>query len=397
MKHRTVSFLKHLGKKRPAVAAQSLELGSDDAGELESTFAAPRWLKDLGRTSWLLVGVFALLAGLTWLLGTTSTIVGPLVAGTIIATVAMPIVSSLARHMPRAAAAALVLLGLVALAVLVGVLVIGGITSQNDSISADSSAAADKAQSWLEDLGVDSSGSSSAKSSVEQDEPKVISTLVHGVINGIEGLTSLAFGLSFTLLSVFFLMKDGPTMRRWVDRHLGVPTPVAELITGGMLRSLRGYFQGVTIVAAFNAVVVGLAALVLGVPLAGTIAVVTFVTAYVPYIGAFVAGAFAVIIALGSEGTTTALIMLLVVILANGLLQNIFQPFAMGAALNLHPLAVLVLTIGAGCIFGMLGLVLAAPIASAVVHISRDLARARASALAAQEEDGTVTVADAPA
>ena len=60
-------------------------------------------------------------------------------------------------------------------------------------------------------------------------------------------------------------------MRRWVDRHLGVPPPVATLITGGMIRSLRGYFRGVTIVAAFNGVVVGLAALVLGVPLAGTI------------------------------------------------------------------------------------------------------------------------------
>ena len=67
--------------------------------------------------------------------GRRTTIVGPVVAGTIVATVAMPIVSSLARHMPRAAAAALVLLGLVALAVRVGVLVIGGITAQRDSIS----------------------------------------------------------------------------------------------------------------------------------------------------------------------------------------------------------------------------------------------------------------------
>ena len=91
-------------------------------------------------------------------------------------------------------------------------------------------------------------------------------------------------------------------------------------------------------------------------------------------------------IALGANGTTTALIMLVIVILANGMLQNIVQPFAMGSALDLHPLAVLILTIGAGCIFGMLGLVLAAPIASAVVHISRDLARARVAA--AQDEDG---------
>jgi predicted PurR-regulated permease PerM len=128
------------------------------------------------------------------------------------------------------------------------------------------------------------------------------------------------------------------------------------------------------------------------VPLAGTIGVVTFIAAYVPFIGAFVAGAFAVIIALGAKGTTIALVMLVVVILANGLLQNIVQPFAMGSALDLHPLAVLVLTIGAGCLFGMIGLVLAAPLASAAVHISRDLARARVAA--AQAEVGGVPVAD---
>ena len=113
-------------------------------------------------------------------------------------------------------------------------------------------------------------------------------------------------------------------------------------------------------------------------PLAGTIALVTFICAYVPYIGAFVAGTFAVLIALGADGTTTALIMLVVVLLANGLLQNIVQPFAMGSALGLNPLVVLVVTIAAGCVLGMIGLVLAAPLTSAAVHISRDLREARA-------------------
>jgi len=378
---------KHLRKKvgAPPVEAAHFELEASEAQDLSSAFAAPRWLRDLGRTSWLLVGVFALLAGAGWLLGTTETIVGPVLAGTIVATVAMPVVATLDRHMPRAAAAALVLLGLAAVAAFVLVLVIGGITSQENSISDTATKAADKAEGWLNDVGVDESGSSSAKSSVEQDVPQILSSLVKGVIHGIEGLTSLAFALSFTLLAVFFLLKDGPPMRRWVDRHLGVPLPVAQLITGALIRSLRGYFLGVTLVAAFNGIVVALAALVLGVPLAGTIGVVAFVTAYVPFIGAFVAGAFAVVIALGAKGTTIALVMLVVVILANGLLQNLFQPFAMGSALDLHPLVVLVLTIGAGCIFGMVGLVLAAPLASAAVHISRDLGQAKA-AVALQEE-----------
>ena len=78
-------------------------------------------------------------------------------------------------------------------------------------------------------------------------------------------------------------------------------------MTSNVAKSLRSYFLGVTIVAAFNGVVVGLAAWIIGVPLAGTIAVVTFVGAYVPYLGAWVAGAFAVLIALGTMGTDAAL------------------------------------------------------------------------------------------
>jgi predicted PurR-regulated permease PerM len=203
-----------------------------------------------------------------------------------------------------------------------------------------------------------------------------------GVIDGIKGLTSLAFGLSFALLSLFFLLKDGPMMREWVNRHVGLPHSVANTVTRNVVVSLRRYFGGVTIVAAFNATVVGIGAVVLGVPLAGTIALVSFITAYVPYVGAFVAGAFAVIIALGATDTQTALIMLLIVLLANGLLQNILQPIAFGATLRLNPLVVLIVTIGAGCLFGMIGLVLAAPLVSAGVNIHADLTAAKDAAQA---------------
>jgi putative heme transporter len=364
------------------------ELAPAEAAAMATVFAAPRWLRDLGRTAWLVLGVFAVLAALTWLLATTETIVGPVIAGTIVAAVTSPIVWWLKGHrVPRAAGAAIVLLSIVAVAIAILVLVLHGIKDQSGDISAQASAGADKLQSWLQSVGVDSSTASKANSEVSSSASSAIHTLTKGVIAGIQGIASLAFALSFTALALFFLLKDGPSMRGWVDRHLGVPVPVAQTITRGLIRSLRGYFRGVTLVAAFNGVVVTLGALILGVPLAGTIGVVTFITAYVPFIGAFVAGAFAVLLALGAKGVTTALIMLVIVILANGLLQNVVQPFAMGAALHLHPLAVLVLTIGAGCIFGMLGLVLAAPLASAAVHITAELRQARvAEAVAARPE-----------
>src|SRR5262249_44704651 len=157
-----------------------------------------------------------------------------------------------------------------------------------------------------------------------------------GVARGIQGLTSLAFGISFSIFSIFFLLKDGPALRAFVERHMSAPAPVARTITNGVISSLRRYFLGVTIVGAFNALVVGVGALLLDVPLAGTIAVVTFTLAYIPFIGAFVSGAFAVLIALGAQGTTTAAIMLVIVILANGALQNVVQPIAMGATLRMN-------------------------------------------------------------
>jgi predicted PurR-regulated permease PerM len=272
------------------------------------------------------------------------------------------------------------LLALFAIAIGIFLLVVGGIIEQSSQIEASADEALSTIEGWVNDA--DAGGTSDTKSDVSGAVEGAGSTLLEGVAQGIQGLTSVAFFLSLTLFSIFFLLKDGPSIKAWVDRHLGVPESLAATVTGEALHSLRRYFLGVTIVAAFNGVVVGLGALVLGVPLAGSIAVVTFCAAYVPFIGAFISGAFAVIIALGSEGTETALVMLVIVLLANGLLQNVVQPIAFGATLDLNPLAVLIVTIGAGSLFGMAGMVLAAPLTSAAVHISQDVAAARAAARA---------------
>jgi len=148
---------------------------------------------------------------------------------------------------------------------------------------------------------------------------------------------------------------------------------VAHVVMEDVLHALRKYFLGLTIVSAFNAVIVGLGALALGVPLAGTIALVTFIGGYVPIVGAWTAGVFAFALALGTQGTGTAVLMALVVFAANGPLQQIVQPITYGATLQLNPLVVFVCTIGAGALFGMIGLTLAAPLVSAGVHIHDDL------------------------
>jgi putative heme transporter len=348
--------------------------------ERNSQFSAPKWLRDMGFSSWLLVGFVLVIVGLIWLLSETSSIVMPVIFAIVVGAVAGPAVDRLERHrVPRAVGAILVLLGLVAIGVLVFCLVFGGISANSGEISTKMNQSLDKIQGWLGDLGIDNA--QSAKEDVQQAAPEIRTTLLSGISAGVAGLTSLAFFLGFAALSTLFVLKDGPVMRRFINRNMGVPEEDAEIVTADIANSLRSYFLALTIIAAFNAVVIGAAALILGVPLAGTIAVVTFVGAYVPYVGAWVAGGFAVLIALSTGSTADAVIIGVVVLLANGVLQQMIQPFVMGATLSLNPLVVLVVTIGAGTLFGMVGLTLAAPLTSAAVHIVAEL-RTRGSAAA---------------
>jgi putative heme transporter len=359
--------------------------------------AAPGWLRTLGFSSWLLVGFVLVIVGLIWLLAETSTIVMPVILATVLGAVAGPAVGWLEGHgLPRIWGAILVLVGLVAIGVLIFCLVFGGISAQSGDISAKANQGLDKIQGWLGDVGVDNP--QKATEGVQETAPDVRTTLLSGVAAGIDGLKSLVFFLAFAVLSTLFVLKDGPVMRRFINRHMGVPEEDAAIVTKNIAKSLRSYFLAVSIIAAFNAILIGGAALILGVPLAGTIAVVTFVGAYVPFVGAWVAGGFAVLIALSTGSTSDALIIGVVALLANGVLQQLIQPFVMGATLSLNPLVVLVVTIGAGALFGMVGLTLAAPLTSAAVHISNELrARSQSSAGGPQPGNGSTRGPQAPA
>jgi predicted PurR-regulated permease PerM len=339
---------------------------------------APQWLRDLGVNSWLIVGIGVVVVGAVWLLELTQVIVTPVIVAAVIAAVATPVVSWLAgHHVPRYVGAALMLMTIALLAGFVIFIVIHGITSEADSLGSHLADAKQTIEGWLKDLGISAPSANQAVSDASSGSSKSVSTLIHGLSDGVKQLSSLVFFLALTALSLLFLMADGPSIRSWGERNMGLPLPVARNITSRSIGALRGYFLGVTLVAAFNAIVVTAGALIIGVPMAGTIGVVTFVAAYVPYLGAWTAGAFSVLIALGGSGTEAAVAMIVVQLLANGVLQQLVQPFAMGTALGIHPLAVLIVTIAGGALFGTVGLILAAPVTAAVTRISADLKAAR--------------------
>ena len=136
--------------------------------------------------------------------------------------------------------------------------------------------------------------------------------------------------------------------------------------------------------SAVVSVVIGLASLLLGLPLVFTIVVVNFVGGYIPYIGAFLGGGLAVIIALGEGGLGTAAVMLVIVLAANLALENFVEPRVMGRTLDIHPLVVLVVTALGGLLGGIVGLILAVPFY--VIAIS-GIARLRSMGVVEQVTD----------
>ncbi len=161
---------------------------------------------------------------------------------------------------------------------------------------------------------------------------------------------------------MYYLLKDGGRLRRNVVAQIdpSIRDDVDDFI-GDACGILRDYGRGRTAMSAIVAAVVGLASLLLGLPLVFTIVVVNFIGGYIPYIGAFLGGGLAVIVALGEGGLGMALIMLVVVLASNLLLENFVEPKVMGRTLDIHPLVVLVVTALGGFLAGIVGLILAVP------------------------------------
>ena len=186
--------------------------------------------------------------------------------------------------------------------------------------------------------------------------------VLSGLVSGISTLVAVASGLILGALIMYYLLKDGTRLKRSVVAQVdpAFRDEVDDFIADSC-RTLRDYGQGRTVMSAIVALVVGLAALLMGLPLVFTIVVVNFIGGYIPYVGAFLGGGLAVIIALGDGGLAKAAVMLVVVLAANLALENLVEPKVMGRTLDIHPLVVLVVTALGGLLGGIVGLILAVP------------------------------------
>ncbi|MEV4412013.1 AI-2E family transporter [Catellatospora sp. NPDC049609] len=322
-------------------------------------------LRTAGAKAWAIVGIVLAVVAAVVLILLLKPLVIALLGALVVSLALSPGVDALARRgLKRGLGAGLGVLLLIGLGLLVVFLVVTGLASQWTELIASLNKAVADLHQWLTSAGLVGSIAESARDSLKSRSSTLLSGIAPALGNLAGTTASLFIGGFVFLFTTFFMLKDGPQMARAAQPWIPLGRPWMDQVG----RIIRGYVVGLTLLGAFNAAVVGLGALLLGVPLIGTLLVITLLGNYVPYLGAWVAGAYAVLIALASGGPKTAVIMIIVVFLANGTLQTLLQPFAYGAALRMRPLTILLSTVVGGLLAGIIGVMIAAPVAAIVQH-----------------------------
>ncbi|WP_238006245.1 AI-2E family transporter [Dactylosporangium sp. AC04546] len=319
--------------------------------------------------AWSLVGVALLVVAVILLIITLRSIVIALLLAVFLAIAFMPVVDGLERRrVPRSLGAAATLLLVIALGAGAIALVVWGVASQRAQISQNLSAAVGELHRILTSAGVNGNIAEAGQQSVLQSGNTILAGLLPALGNLLGTSVNILLGLFVVLFVCFFLLKNGHAIAARAAGRLPLPEHLGQRLLARAAIVIRHYYGGLTLLGACNAVAVAAGALILRVPLVAAIAVITFLGTYVPYLGAAVASAFAVLIALGAGGQSAALWMILVVVLANGLLQNLVSPVAFGATLRMSPPAVLLATLVGGALAGVAGLALATPVTAIVAR-----------------------------
>ncbi|SCB77189.1 Predicted PurR-regulated permease PerM [Pseudarthrobacter enclensis] len=186
-----------------------------------------------------------------------------------------------------------------------------------------------------------------------------------GAITGLSVVTEFLAGAALMVVILFFFLKDGAKIWNFLLRPFtGQREAKLRRVGRRTLEVLGGYVRGTAIVALVDTVAIGAALLILQVPLAFPLAIIVFIGAFIPLVGATVAGILAALVALVANGPVVALIVVAVVIAVNQLEGDLLQPVVMGKSLQLHALVILMALTAGTILAGIIGAVLSVPLAA---------------------------------
>ena len=310
--------------------------------------------------------VCAALVVLWYIAGQLWVVLLPILLGLLLATVLWPPARFLrGKGAPPALAAAVVVV--VSLLLLFGLL--GGlapqVTSQSEELADQVTAGLGEVQGYVSgppfNLGEDQVGQTvdNAIDSLQENAQNIATR----VLSGAAVAGSLLVTALLALVLCFFYLKDGPKFLPWLSGLVGPrAAPHVSAVAQRSWVTLSGFIKAQAAVGLVDAVLIGIGLAVLGVPLALPLAVLVFFGAFIPIIGAVFTGILAALVALVTQGPTTALIVIGLVLVVQQLEGNVLQPILVGRTMDLHPALVIIAVTAGGTLAGITGAFLAVPV-----------------------------------
>ncbi|GGF44021.1 hypothetical protein GCM10011519_17300 [Marmoricola endophyticus] len=299
-------------------------------------------------------------------IGRLWSIVLPVVLALIVTTILSPVARVLERYLrfPRALSAITTLLGALALLVLVFSLLAPSVVDQVGAVANQASDGLEKVEDWLASTPLDIT-QSQFEDLVDEVQKRLqdsAASIAAGLLVGVNAVTSGVITLVICLFLVFFFLKDGHTFLPWLERQAG-PRAGAHLHEVGRRawKVLAAFIRTQALVGLIDAVFIGAGLVIVGIPLALPLAVLTFFGGFVPIVGAFTVGALAVLVALVSNGLSAAIIILVLIIVVQQVEGNILSPILQGRTMNLHAGVVLLAVTLGSTLFGVVGAFLSVP------------------------------------
>ena len=305
-----------------------------------------------------------------WVLGRTWSVIWPLVVALLLTTLTWPPVRFLRRHgWPPALAASLVTVVFLLVAAGIVVLIAVPVASQASELGQGVVDGIQRLREWAAgpplNIGDDdlTKALDAAVSRIQGSVGSIATAALTGVNTFVSGVVTTVLALFL----MFFFLKDGPRFLPWLSAQLPgrLAADVPEVARRGW-DTLGAFVRSQAFVGLLDAVFIGLGLWIVGVPLVLPLAVLTFVSAFVPIVGALFAGFVAVLIALVFKGFTDALIVLAIIVVVQQLEGNVFQPMVQSRGLGLHAAVILLAVTLGGSLAGIVGSLLAVPVAALV-------------------------------
>jgi predicted PurR-regulated permease PerM len=298
----------------------------------------------------------------------------------IITSLLRPPVRMLARRMPRPLAVlCTALCGLALLAGLI-LLVADSVSDESSSLTGEFRGGVDKVKTWLQGapFHVSPHALTNLQSKLTTWLSDHRSTLINQALSEASRIVDVVTVVALAVFCSIFFTASGERMWHWfLDQLPRSPRQTWSLCGHTAWATFAGYTRGVILVAAANAVMVGVALKLLRVPLVLPLTLLEFVASFIPLIGSPIALAVATVVALAGRGVTTAVIVLVLIVVIGQIEGHVLQPFVMGWAVRLHPVAVAVCVIAGTALAGLIGAVVAVPIASIGWAVYRALRQRR--------------------